>query len=124
MNIDKNVMCLGEAKEIADSYPKSYTALRAWCRDLFPEDIRGTVSDDYTDAVAASLVEIGFRPLYEFFDSKGVIISIIPQVSISPKGEVFTYYNSKDSYSQTANTRIEAEAKAFLQAFKTLEGIL
>lgn len=107
-------------------YPKSIEKIKEW---LFEQEELAKMTDDMVvngnpeeakTQFTAMIIQLDPRKLYEVFDSLGVKISITYNTST----EMWTFFNSKDDYSYTANSRIEAEQTAFDDAFEELENSL
>lgn len=77
-------------------------------------DIR---EDEVLTRVIEALITHDPRKLYDLFDKLIIRISI----TYNKTTEIWTYYNSVQDYSYTADSRIESEKKAFEEAFDVLE---
>lgn len=104
-------------------YPKSVAKIQEW---LFEQEelkqmenqlIEGQDPVEAKSQFTAMLIQLDPRKLYEVLDSLGIRISI----TYNSTTEMWTFFNSKDDYSYTANSRIEAEQTAFDDAFEELE---
>lgn len=113
-------LSLGDPKDILNTYPKCAEKLIHWAKEIFPEDVRETIGKEMVDTLIQGILGANPRFLYEFFDSQGVIIT----VQYMQNESIWLYYNNRETYSESEGGRIEAEKKAFLKAFKTLEGLL
>lgn len=109
--------------KIEARYPKSVDKIEQW---LFEQEelknMEGQLTDGQDPAEAkrqftGMLIQLDPRKLYEVFDALGIKISI----TYNSTTEMWTFFNSKDDYSYTANSRIEAEQTAFEDAFEELE---
>lgn len=72
-------------------------------------------------SVTPALVANDPRRLYEFFDSQNIRISICEHPDSTDDVPLFTYHNSVMKNASTANSRHDAEEKAFYDAFAILE---
>lgn len=113
-------------EKFAARYPKSLEKIQEW---LFQqEELQGMTTEiangrDVNEAKAqftAMIIQLDPRKLYEVFDALGIKISI----TYNSTTDMWTFFNSKDDYSYTANSRIEAEQTAFDDAFEELENSL
>lgn len=113
-------------QKIEARYPKSLAKIQEW---LFQqEELQGMTTEmadgrDVDEAKAqftAMIIHLDPRKLYEVFDALGIKISI----TFNKESNMWTFFNSKDDYSFTANSRIEAEQTAFDDAFEELENSL
>ncbi len=68
--------------------------------------------------VVPAIIQNDPRKLYEFFDDKGILISI---ALVDPGDTRFAYFHNKDYHSFSADNRILAEEGGFMKAFEYLE---
>lgn len=112
--------------KIEARYPKSVAKIEEWLfqqeelKNMGSEFIGDQDPEEAKKQFTAMLIQLDPRKLYEVFDSLGVKIS----VTYNNVTEMWTFFNSKDDYSYTANSRIEAEQTAFDDAFEELENSL
>ena len=113
---------------IKESFPKAFDTLRVWYED------RGEEISIDTDGELCSWLNkardyrqvLNRRDLYDFFDEKGLFVSIVPSREWKNKNlsnvfcfEVLDYENYK--HAEIYSTRPEAETAAFTKAFEILE---
>lgn len=102
------------ANEVKKDFPKSFLLLK---KTLNNEQLPEMVSFD--DQLVTTFLAYSPRVLYDFFDENGVIINISKLPGVDQGGWI--YHVEGDSHSQSAESRQEAEEKAFDIAFKKLE---
>lgn len=107
-------------------YPKSIIKIKEW---LFSQDELMKQTENFVDPkkpeeskrqFVGMIIQMDPRKLYDVFDALGIYISVTYNKSI----DVWTFYNSHQEYSYTADTRIQAEQTAFHDAFEYLEKTL
>jgi|SRR5882762_55664 len=111
-------------------FPQSVKAITDWfcSREDIIEGLigidGGTLSKEEVVVIMKQVVPVIIqndpRKLYEFFDDKGLYISI--NLFVGAEGDIgFNYYVFKSPHSNSRKTRIEAEEGGFLEAFSVLE---
>lgn len=122
-------------QEIKTSFPKTTEAIREWGNQLFvkqytsllqnvPEEMKDQIEKSdipkMTDEALEGFISFYPRRLYDFFDSKNILITIDANYGIVWDWTVADV--KRDSGS--TNSRIEAEEQAFIHSFKLLEAKL
>jgi hypothetical protein len=79
------------------------------------------IEDDVVDQISKSILSSNPRLLFDLFDEMGVYIAIYPDKDTE---NMWIYWNNKQNHSSAASSRIEAEQKAFIDAFKVAEELL
>lgn len=100
------------SREILKEYPQTFHNIVMWMKS-----VAEGASDEEVKQIVDFTLQYNPRMLYDFFDDNNIKISMLPLLDntgavsygINDKGLVF------------AENRNEAEEKAFIEAFKTLE---
>lgn len=118
-----------EWSNIKEKYPKSFEALREWHKSLDDQHkpltiFAGHLFFSYAYNPPQAFEMFNTRDLYDFFDSKGIFISLNydPTMRFLPKirfGDSDSYFSLSDS-----PTRQQAEQEAFERAFAGVEASL
>lgn len=114
--------------DIVGKYPKVVNSIVSWfCAKqdivggLMGMEGDGATADEIKEAmkqVVPMIIQHDPRKLYEFFDEKDIRIFI----SAYPDDDsIFIYHNSSTNHSLTADSRIDAEERAFMDGFILLE---
>lgn len=105
---------IDNVEELRGLYPKSFELFTQFIKKKL-EGMEEIEESDMTKLID-QVVGVDCRKLYDFFDENNIVISVSYYSE-----QMFTYTNSKQSFSNTRPTRAEAEVEAFKDAFKTLE---
>jgi hypothetical protein len=104
-----NKIAIIDTEELVKKYPKSIENLTKWL-----EKELGVGSGDLDPGTVKILAGYNSRVLYDFFDEYNINISII-------KTDSFSYHINNKGEETGYDTRVDAEKKAFEEAFKIME---
>jgi hypothetical protein len=106
-----------KVEDIRKDYPKAVDKLKEWLRPLYFENSDSEIISQYGDNVVDIVITHSARTLYDFFDSLNLFISIFYD------GIDWGYSVSSTEQVGDADSRVEAEQKAFMEAFKHLNNL-
>lgn len=126
--MSKKTHLILDYEQISRKYPKTIEGIIKWLSDkqevveaLVENGEAGNNRESILETlgqVVPMIIQFDPRKLYEFFDQRNVRIFI----SGHPDNDsIFIYHNSATNHSYPADSRIEAEEKAFIDAFAVLE---
>lgn len=114
--------------KVQKEFPKAVEDIIKWLsskeelKEAIVSEAEGKISDDElmmaVGQIAPMIIQFDPRKLYEYFDENNVKIFIS---SHPDSNDVFIHHNSVVGHSYPANSRIEAEEQAFLEAFSVVE---
>jgi hypothetical protein len=116
--MDSNILTFKEQDVymIQNAFPKTYRKFHEYIKDIFAKG-EGQAPDDKQVALGLpAIILFNPRVLYDFFDKHNTFVSIFY------RDGGWNYTVNDINGSEARPIRTEGEAKAFLAAFKLLEG--
>lgn len=116
-----------QSTQIKENYPKTYKELVAFGKAMLDKTIdrmiqvgeeKPELTDEMLEGFTNSVLSINPRSLYDFFDQRDIKICVMPHTDTD---DLWLYYNNKLKHSSSTDSRIDAEEKAFLEAFEYYE---